>query len=167
MVRGNKYTKVATRTTQWALVSGYLNYEDVLFVVIWNNIKFIIIWFYCTFSLFPDACLILFTMTTTLATCSTEKLMDNNGKCCFLHSPERLPMHNYFFLPNICLQWYEQTKLFTIIKNFKKNLYIYTLKQNVIIWSDDMMSQTLKYKQGKQILFILYHINWPSKHLLE
>ena len=41
------------------------------------------------------------------------------------------------------------------------------LNQERIMCFIDIMKQTLKSKQGKQVFFMTYHINCPSKRLLE
>ena len=41
------------------------------------------------------------------------------------------------------------------------------LRQDLIIWFDDMTRETLKSKQRKQIFCFFHDINSPSKRLLE
>ena len=41
------------------------------------------------------------------------------------------------------------------------------LRQDLIIWFVDIMTQHFKSKQRKQVCCFLHHINCPSKRLLE
>ena len=59
----------------------------------------------------------LFTTKTVLGTSCTEKLIDDNSN---FFSPEQSTMCNSRLLLNICLQWYQKSKQFKIITNFKK-----------------------------------------------
>ena len=73
---------------------------------------------------------------------------------------------NIKLLPNIR---YNGTKNKIVNSNEKLNKYkyIYTLRRDLIICFVDIMRQTLKSKQRKQIFCFLLHINRPSKRLLE
>ena len=53
------------------------------------------------------------------------------------------------------------------VHNKKKLVNLHVKTRPPIAWFIDVMKQTLKCTQGKQIFSILYHINCPSKCLLE
>ena len=56
------------------------------------------------------------------------------------------------------LQRYQQTKQLIINKNLKKILIHDKLRRDLIIWFLDLMRQTLKSKQRKQIYCFLHHM---------
>ena len=53
------------------------------------------------------------------------------------------------------------------LHNNKTLAYLHIKTRPPMIWFIAMMRQTLKSTQAKQIFSILYHINFPSKRLLE
>ena len=82
---------------------------------------------------------------------------------CFLPSIGQLTMPNFFSAKYMFAM--VPTKEYR--KNLKKLIHLYIKLRPPITWLIDIMRQTLKCTQGKQIFSILYHIICESKCLLE
>ena len=52
-------------------------------------------------------------------------------------------------------------------KKYRKIVHLLIKTRLPIMWIIDIIRQTLKSKQGKQVFLTLYHINCPSKRLRE
>ena len=136
-------------------MGGYLNYMDVF---VYSNLKQIKI---CLIYLF------LLHFSTNFIFLPFLHYEHNNIKYCFWTFNRSISNGQFsFYQIHVCNGNYKQR--FTIRKKLKKT-YIYTLKQDLslFVWFINIMKETLKSTQDKQIFSILYHINCPSKYLLE